>query len=148
MSSKFSWITIIIIIIVVFILFYIINRLTVRNTYYVVKRNEDNTVASVKNFEGFSNSDAKLYYFYSDGCPHCTNFKPEWKKAAELLKKKYGINIVEVSGQNQGDIDLMSKYGVAGVPSVVLQTKNNKHEFNGSRDANTLVNFVGEKINV
>lgn len=148
MNSKPGWLVVIIVIVVVFILFYIINRLTNRNTYYVVRKNDDNTVAAVKSFEAFSNSSNKLYYFYSDGCPHCINFKPEWKKAADLLKKRYGIQIIEVSGNNNGDIDLMGKYGVTGVPSIVLQTRNGAYTFNGNRDSNTVVKFVDDKINV
>lgn len=70
--------------------------------------------------------------FYRDGCPHCEVFKPEWAHVEQALKdraKKFNTMDPKVS-------NLASKYGVSGVPTIVLVGHDGGYEtYFGSRTA-------------
>ena len=87
-----------------------------------------------------------LVEFFAPWCGHCKNLAPEWKIAGETFQESDGIVIAAVDAtENQ---DLASQFGVQGYPTIKYFPAGSKEpeEYTGGRTADTIVEWVNEKI--
>jgi protein disulfide-isomerase A1 len=68
--------------------------------------------------ETLAEHEAMLVYFFTPGCKHCREFKPEFKLAVAALAAEPDLFIAQVDGNN--DQGLCEDYEVTGFPSVLL----------------------------
>ncbi|GAB1599689.1 protein disulfide-isomerase A6 homolog [Argonauta hians] len=92
------------------------------------------------------NSDSVwIVMFYAPWCGHCQSFKPEFAKAAEMLK-----GIVKLGQLDADKFQGMARqYGVQGYPTVKVfgQNKNKPEEYQGGRTADSVVDTAKNIIN-
>jgi thiol-disulfide isomerase/thioredoxin len=86
--------------------------------------------------KGGSNK-SELYLIKADWCGHCKMFKPTW---AELQNKVKSVDYVTLDADK--DKTEIEKYGIQGYPTILLKSKQQVIEYNGSRDYNSLVDFI------
>ena len=83
---------------------------------------------------------------YVDWCPHCENFKPEWKKLEALNGTKMNNKTVEVKAVNcegsEVEKEVANDLGVEGYPTIKVMTKNNVEDYNGARDETSVKNHL------
>lgn len=83
---------------------------------------------------------------YVDWCPHCENFKPEWKKLEALNGTKMNNKTVEVKAVNcegsEVEKEVANDLGVEGYPTIKVMTKNNVEDYNGARDEASIKNHL------
>ena len=83
-----------------------------------------------------------LVLFKAEWCGHCRNFKPTWEAMKNSLTnvefKTYDADKDEVE---------MSKYGVEGFPTIILENDNKTIEYNGDRTVDNIIHFVNENLN-
>ena len=90
----------------------------------------------------YSKNKAKIIWFYSESCIHCTNMQPAWDQFVAM--KPAGVSIMKV---NTATNQAMSKdYGVDGVPYIVLEINGKRKVYNGDRSAADLYKFSMTKI--
>ncbi len=93
-----------------------------------------------------SNEEVNLYFFWANGCPHCSNEKPFLEK----LEQKYDnlkVHSFEVTG-NKDNIDLLKKIGkelsvdISGVPFTIV----GDHYFTGWYNEQTTGAAIEEAV--
>jgi protein disulfide-isomerase A6 len=88
-----------------------------------------------------SNIEVELYY--ANWCPHCVNFKSDWKK----FKKAVDGKIVCRQYEESENKELMAKKGINGFPTLRIIVDGNMEEYDGQCDFKTLHNYVMNKMN-
>ena len=91
-----------------------------------------------------------LVLFWSEGCGHCTAFKPDWDKAAAVLNSSGQVDVLDFEPSKNGPIISAAQTKLeyfGGVPDVRffpdgfgLEKKSIK--FNGPRTEEALLKFV------
>jgi len=84
--------------------------------------------------------------FYTDWCPHCQHFKPEFKKAMSKLNGKMNnqnksmrFEMVDCEAHK----DLAKRYDVSGFPTVkILNDDKSVDEYNGDRTFDGLRKYL------
>jgi thiol-disulfide isomerase/thioredoxin len=97
-----------------------------------------NTTTSIPpNAETFSQSNAKLLFFYADWCPHCITLKP----IIEELKKANTINI-EMLEDKSTDSKLKKEFNIEGYPTIYYVDTTMKILYEGPRTIEGLRQFI------
>lgn len=91
--------------------------------------------------------DTALVMFYAPWCGHCKRLKPEYAKAAELLKNDDPpIALVKVDC-TEGGKDTCSKFGVSGYPTLkIFKGGDVSQDYNGPREANGIVKYMRAQV--
>lgn len=77
----------------------------------------------------------RIILFYSDGCGHCQKFKPEWERI-----KQSGL--VSTQEYNCGENSMScNAYGIRGYPTILVENGFSKHEYQGERTLESIVQF-------
>jgi protein disulfide-isomerase-like protein len=84
----------------------------------------------------------KLVLFKAEWCGHCRNFKPTWEAMKNSL-----TNIDFKTYDADNDESVMSKYGIQGFPTIVLEKNDKVIEYNGERSVDNIIQFVNENLN-
>uniref|UniRef100_A0A7S0R2Q6 protein disulfide-isomerase n=1 Tax=Chlamydomonas leiostraca TaxID=1034604 RepID=A0A7S0R2Q6_9CHLO len=81
--------------------------------------------------------------FYAPWCGHCKNLKPSWIEAATELKGKVKVGAVDCTAHQS----TCQEFGVRGYPTIKFFGKNkaSPEDFNGGRDASSIVNFGNQR---
>lgn len=93
----------------------------------------------------------RIKLFYADWCPHCVEFKPDWKKFKEYINNNTTLkdnenNTVKIiteeyddKSENQMEI---TKENITGFPTLIMYKNNNKREiFNKRPSFDSLVKY-------
>ena len=102
------------------------------------------------NFSGAYEGKCKseLFYFWMDGCIHCSNFNPTWNK---LIKDKTLKNKISMEKYNKDDPTiqiLMKMFNVQQFPAIILRPLKNINEkplhyyFEGERTIENIKKFL------
>jgi len=82
-----------------------------------------------KNIKTECNKCYGVLLIYSDHCGHCINFKPEYVKLYNLIKEynessksKNKIKIFIMDANDKTNLDLLNKYNIRGVPTIIFIT--------------------------
>jgi protein disulfide-isomerase A6 len=92
-----------------------------------------------KNLSGGSNLNT-LYLFKAEWCGHCKNFKNTWNE----LKNTLGNEINLVAYDADKDAETIKNYNIDGYPTLILKSNNKAIEYVGSRDLDSIKNFINE----
>jgi thioredoxin-related protein len=102
----------------------------------------------MEHFHGGQNCEYSMIFFNMDGCPHCAQFHPEWKKFSKYVKQHSDYSQkVCVKEYSSDDTEYTSKYKVDGYPTVVLEDmKSGKQTvYEGQRTSDALKSFLAQK---
>lgn len=94
---------------------------------------------------GGSNSKSDLILFKADWCGHCNNFKPVWNKIQNTLNNQ--VNIKTYDADTSTHKSHFEKYNVQGFPTLILVHNNKIIEYSGSRDLESITDFVKNYTN-
>jgi thiol-disulfide isomerase/thioredoxin len=87
---------------------------------------------------GGADADKTVYLFKASWCPHCTNFAPVWNKLS-----KSGMNDVNfVTYDADTHKEEIRNYEVSSFPTIILKKNNKAIEYSGSRDINSIKEFI------
>ncbi len=92
-------------------------------------------------YNSTSNNNLKydnVLLFYREDCSFCEIFKPEWVKIEKALgsrAKKYNIANKELSS-------LVEKYGITGVPTIILLSNDKYKTYDGDRKADNIISLL------
>ncbi|WP_202319225.1 thioredoxin family protein [Archaeoglobus neptunius] len=81
---------------------------------------------------------AKIYYFYSDYCPHCREVKPYISKLAGKYSITY-CNVLDLSDECAG---IKKKLNIEYIPTLVFITDESNYVFTGSNEVINVINAV------
>ena len=103
-----------------------------------------------KKVENFDNGASELMFFSAEWCGHCQDFKPVWKNLVkEMEKEPYKNNIILQNYDNEKDSEMFKKYNVTQFPTLILKKEDETTvEFEGSRDLETLTDFIDANLNM
>ncbi|XP_055529979.1 protein disulfide-isomerase A3-like [Wyeomyia smithii] len=92
---------------------------------------------------GLYDTETTLVMFYAPWCGHCKKLKPEYAKAAELLRgEDPPITLAKVDC-TEGGKDTCSKYSVSGYPTLkIFKNGEVSQEYNGPREANGIAKYM------
>jgi len=83
-----------------------------------------------------------LFFFYADWCDHCQKAKPIWNNIKnDNSIKKFGINFVDVNGDDEKNKQLIKYYNVKEYPTVILDKNQKKYIFDANLSSETLMKF-------
>jgi thioredoxin-like negative regulator of GroEL len=87
---------------------------------------------------GSSSSTSTIYLFKAEWCGHCKSFAPVWADLQEKYKGKYRF----VTYDEKTDRAELKKFGVDSFPTIILQKDDKAIEYVGSRDPDSLSEFI------
>ena len=101
------------------------------------------------NGKNFSNAvkGGAMVLFFSDGCGHCTDMKPQWNalkgEMNKLQEELNEPNVVSVNVNAVDEIDSKWHKHTHSVPTIIVVTKDGKdYDFNDERTTDNFVKFL------
>ncbi|KAI9518704.1 Protein disulfide-isomerase A4 [Dissostichus eleginoides] len=106
---------------------------------------EATLVLTKDNFDEIvNNADIILVEFYAPWCGHCKSLAPEYEKAAkDLSQRSPPIPLAKVDGTIESE--LASRFDVTGYPTIKIFRKGKMFDFNGPRQHQGIVDYMGEQ---
>ena len=89
---------------------------------------------------GGSTQKPTLYLFKADWCGHCRSFKNEWERLQQMADLKDKVNFETVDADKNKE--KINEWKVQGFPTLILQKDKTAIEYNQSRDAESLAEFI------
>lgn len=86
--------------------------------------------------------DYVLVTFYASWCGHCKKLKPEFEKAASILKNE---NIICGKVDAIVERELVSRFKISGFPKIRFFINSIPIEYNGGRKAKEIINWIRNK---
>jgi thioredoxin-related protein len=88
------------------------------------------------------NSSKTIIFFFRPGCPHCENMMDAWGRLKKsMLKDDYKFQEIDTS--SAASTPLASKYGVTGVPHIVLANPDGGYKvYSGDRSTEDILSWV------
>jgi len=88
-----------------------------------------------------------LVMFYAPWCGHCKRLKPEYAKAAELLKDDENkISLAKVDCTEAGK-ETCNKFSVSGYPTLkIFKNGEFSQDYNGPREADGIVKYMRAQV--
>ncbi|OXA56783.1 Protein disulfide-isomerase A4 [Folsomia candida] len=83
-----------------------------------------------------------MVLFYAEYCKHCVQIKPEYIKAASVLKE-YGIPLTQIDGVNNKEI--ADEFKVSGWPTLYTFRYGRAFQYKGTRDANGIITYMKDQ---
>lgn len=86
----------------------------------------------------------KLIKFTSDMCSECKRVEPVVNSVMTKYQDNIQYIVIPVQVRNKYNVDMMKKYNITLVPTIVILDKNNKvvHRIEGYVAPNTLDNYL------
>ena len=79
-----------------------------------------------------------IYLFKAEWCGHCVGFKPTWNEISSAYKTKYNFITLDADA-NKAEI---KKWNIQGYPTIIKKVGNTAVEFNGTRDKESIIDFI------
>ncbi|XP_013115883.1 protein disulfide-isomerase A3 [Stomoxys calcitrans] len=107
----------------------------------VLELNDDNFVSTLAQHE------TTLVMFYAPWCGHCKRLKPEYAKAAELVKDDDPpISLAKVDC-TEGGKETCNKFSVSGYPTLkIFKGDEVSQDYNGPREAAGIAKFMRAQV--
>lgn len=80
----------------------------------------------------------QVYYFYTPACPHCQRFNPIWDE----VTAQSNVDSIKVDASDPANANLVSKYAVLGVPTIIKVTRKGSTRFSLPRTKENLEAFL------
>lgn len=91
-----------------------------------------------------ANSPFLLVEFYAPWCPYCKEFAPEFQKTDSMLQEQNSpVKLARVDASTE--TDLAEENGVRGYPTIKFYRYGYSTEYDGSRGASDLVEWLNTK---
>ncbi len=142
----------VLIILVTLLLIYILN-------YLLRKRegmNPNKEYVNSNNTENPEPSDAVLYFFYADWCPHCTRAKEAggpWHTFksrhpdGRVIKNNTTIDIKEVDcTDGETNKSMLKEYNVKGYPTILIVKNGNHYLYDTKPDPDRIEEFIDKVV--
>lgn len=81
---------------------------------------------------------AKLILFYAPWCGHCQRLKPVWKKFEMMINNR--LKTLSINGDENRQ--LLEEYNVDKFPTIILENRNGRKEYDGDLTLEGLKRFV------
>lgn len=92
-------------------------------------------------------TETTLVMFYAPWCGHCKRLKPEYAKAAELLKNDDPPIALAKVDCTEGGKDTCSKFSVSGYPTLkIFRNGEVSRDYSGPREANGIVKYMRSQV--
>jgi thiol-disulfide isomerase/thioredoxin len=91
---------------------------------------------------GADNTDNTMYLFKAEWCGHCKRFKSTWAD----LQKDMGNKIKFITYDSDANKEEIKRYNIEGYPTLILKTQDKAIEYVGSRDIDSLKDFIKQYI--
>ena len=105
------------------------------------------------NIENSEPSDAVLYFFYADWCPHCTRAKEQggpWytfkSRHGEQVKKNNTVIDIKEIDCTDGNGSMVKEYNVKGYPTILLVKNGNHYLYDTKPDADRIEEFIDKVV--
>jgi len=85
-----------------------------------------------------SHNKVVMVEFYAPWCGHCKALKPAWNEAAKKLKGV--VTIAAIDANDEKNRGIAGQYGIKGFPSIKIFKNGVPSDFNGGRDAQSIIN--------
>lgn len=133
---------IIIISLIVLIIFYI--------GWYIISKPKDDLNVQEEQQENISNntesnlnnSKIKIYNFNTSWCKYSVMFAPEWSKLESMVENDPNIEVIDVKCDDENNESLCQTFEVPGFPSVVIMKDNTRIDYEGPRNAESILEYV------
>lgn len=91
-----------------------------------------------------ANTPFLLVEFYAPWCPYCKDFAPEYQKADSMLQSQNSpVKLAKVDAS--AETDLAEENGVRGYPTIKFYNNGYSTEYDGSRSASDLVEWLNSR---
>ena len=90
-------------------------------------------------------SEAQLYFFSADWCPHCKKAKPEWEAfSSEFDKKKIGNSVIQCISVDctEGEDPRIQEFSIDGYPTIILKKEGKRIDYDAKITKDNLTKFV------
>ena len=81
--------------------------------------------------------------FYSDSCKYCVNSQAEWDKFCSQTQSGYKIINVNIKSQCPSSRQLVEKYNVTSVPTIIKVTGMGSTTYSGDHTVDAYLKFAG-----
>lgn len=81
---------------------------------------------------------------YTDWCPYCQEFKPEWRKFRKMARNMPKLRTSELDAEDKTNKAMIKSLGVKTFPTVVMITPSGqKIKYGGDRSSVDLLRWAG-----
>jgi len=94
-----------------------------------------------------------IYNFNTKWCYWSKNFRPEWEKFMDTIKKikienpNFNVVAIDVDCDDSKNQELISKYDIPGYPYILIESKDGKrYEYENKRTSDELLRTVKEML--
>ncbi|XP_051175352.1 protein disulfide-isomerase A3 [Leptopilina boulardi] len=126
----------------------LINYLLLVFLFLGVRGSEDDVIELTdSDFSTLANHENSLVMFYAPWCGHCKRLKPEFAKAAELLKDNDPpISLIKVDC-TEGGKESCNKFSVSGYPTLkIFAGSDMVNDYNGPREAAGIAKYMKGQV--
>lgn len=88
------------------------------------------------------NIKTKVYNFNTSWCKYSIDFQSEWNTFSNSLKESDGIKAIDVKCDDDKNKELCQKFNIPGYPTVVIESGENNHIYNGVRTSQSLRKYL------
>ena len=113
----------------------------------IIHVNDNNSAAQYNT--NLTKKPVVIVLYYMDGCGHCDEMKPEWKKFEKYAKNsnKFDGMVAKINARHLNDIE--GDKDVMGYPTIFRLLNKKKHEeYEGERTLNGFKQFLLDSINI
>jgi thiol-disulfide isomerase/thioredoxin len=117
-------------------------------TNHISKKIDPEYVPNNELIQESQTTEAELYFFYTEWCPHCKKAKPEWEKLQSEYDGKpiNGVTVYFKSIDCDKDEKTANEFNVEGYPTIKLVKGNEVIEYDAKPEYDTLVEFLHSSL--
>ena len=105
--------------------------------------NNDNDNNDNDNNNDDNNDDnINIYNFNTSWCKYSIDFQTEWNTFSNSLISLNNIKSIDIKCDNDINKDLCKKYNISSYPTIIIESKDNTHIYEGPRTSNDLRKYL------
>ena len=116
---------------------------------------KNNNIINIKNYNDYlinikntTNGKSTIFVIYSNSCPHCRDFAPNFINISNHFINNKNITFLRINSNVYDTFsDNITEFKIYGVPSIFLYTNEKFIEYKENRDVNYFVNYINQQHN-